>query len=128
MLSFDGMIRVTRGENKPVAGKWRGKGDEYRTGAWSLAILRGEHPDEPELAVFDQLTIEPTDDGAEISLELNAEQIATAQGPARPEIEHLVYRLRRDGDEVFAGLFVVSPKSSQIDAPRKVGARKGVSA
>lgn len=120
MLSFNGMIWVTRGDDKPVAGKWRGKGEEYRTGAWSLAILLGDHPDEPEMALFDHLTVEPTDDGAEISLALNAEQIAAAQGPARPEIEHLVYRLRRDGDEVFVGMFVVFPRSKKVEAPRKV--------
>ena len=73
------------------------------------------------MALFDHLTVEPTDGGAEISLALNAEQIAAAQGPARPEVEHLVYRLRRDGDEVFAGLFVVSPRSSHVEAQRKLG-------
>ncbi|OHD07562.1 hypothetical protein [Sphingopyxis sp. RIFCSPHIGHO2_12_FULL_65_19] len=121
MLSFHGLIWVTRGEEKPLAGKWRAKGKKYRTGAYTLAILRGEHPDEPEMAVFDHLTIERIADGAEITLALTAEQIAAAQGPARPEIEHLVYRLRHHGAEVYSGLFSVHPRSSQVEAPRKLG-------
>lgn len=128
MLSFDGMIWATRGEDKPLAGKWRAKGKKYRAGAYTLAILRGEHPDEPEMALFDHLTVEQTDNGAEITLALTAEQIATAQGRARPGIEQLVYRLRHDGADVYSGLFSIHPRSNQVEAPRKVGARQGVPA
>lgn len=120
MLSFEGMIWATRGEDKPVAGKWRAKGKKYRTGAYTLAILRGDHPDEPEMALFDHLTVEPTDNGTEITLALTAEQIAVAQGPARPEIEQLVYRLRHDCADVYCGLFSIHPRSNQVEAPRKV--------
>jgi len=128
MLSFQGMIWATRGEDRPLAGKWRAKGKKYRTGAYTLAILRGEHPDEPEIAVFDHLTIEPTGDGADITLALTAEQIAIAQGPARPEVEMLVYRLRHDGAEVYSGRFSIYPRSNQVDAPQKDGAHQGVPA
>lgn len=128
MLSFRDTIYVTRGEGRPIAGKWLAKGKKYRSGVYTLAILRGEHPDEPELAVFDHLTIEDTKAGTVITLSLTAEQIAAAQGPARPEVEQLVYRLRHDGAEALVGPFSIHPRSNQVDAPRKVAARKGVPA
>lgn len=128
MLTLAGMILAWRGTDKPIARQWALAGEQYRTGTYVLTIHRGDDPREPVLASVDTITAEPTDDGATVTLALSAEAIAAAQGEARPVIDQLVYRLSHDGAEIYVGLLWVFPKSSQIEAPRKVGARKGVAA
>ena len=127
LMTLQNRIIVHRGEDCPIA--WLANGKQFRTGAFTIAILRGDHPDEPVLAEFgpDQISVEPLDNGARITLALTAEDIARAQGPARPVIESMVYRISHDGAELLVACFDIFPRSSEVEAQRCVGARKGAS-
>lgn len=128
LMTLQNRLVSHRGEDCSVA--WLANGKQFRTGAFTLAILRGAHPDEPVLAEFgaDRIEVEQLGNGARITLALTAEDIAHAQGPARPVIESLVYRLSHDGAEILTACFDIFPRSSEVEAMRCVGARKGVAA
>jgi hypothetical protein len=119
--SFDSAIRVRRGEDMPAPAMWTLTGKKFQQGAYSVGIYRGSHPDEPALASFD-IEPEPTKAGARVEFALTAEDIAVAQGPRRPELEFLEYRLLHDGDVLSAGYFIIFPSSAKIEGQRKVAA------
>lgn len=128
LMTLQNRIIVHRGEDCPVA--WLAHGKQFRAGAFTVAILRGDHPDEPVMAEFgaDRIEVEPLDNGAKVTLALTAEDIARAQGPARPVIESMIYRVCHDGAELLVAFFDIFPRSSEVEAQRCVGARKGVAA
>jgi hypothetical protein len=127
MIGMSGAIHFRRGEDGPQQAAWLISGGKFKKGAFTVDIVRGRHPDEPLLAEFgaDHLTVERLKDGARLTLTLSAEDIARAQGPRRPEIDFLYYRLRHDGADIGGARFLITPPSSDVDAPRGVGARKG---
>jgi len=126
-MTLQNRLVAHRGEDCSIA--WLANGKQCRTGAFTVAILRGDHPDEPVLAEFgaDRIEVEPLDNGARITLALTAEDIARAQGPARPVIESMVYRICHDGAELLVACFDIFPRTSEVEAQRCVGARKGAS-
>ena len=128
LMTLQNRIIAHRGEDCPLA--WLANGKQFRTGAFTVAILRGPHPDEPVMAEFgaDRIEVEALANGAKVTLALTAEDIAGVQGPARPVIESLVYRLSHDGGEALVAFFDIFPRSSEVEAQRCVGARKGVAA
>lgn len=129
MMGFDNAISARRGEDNPLVGRWLAAGEQYRTGTFTIAILRGEHPDEPVLTEYgpECVSVEVLKDGAQVTLALTAEDIARAQGPRRPVIEHLIYRLRHEGADTLTAFFIVFPMASDVEAQRCIGSRKGAS-
>jgi len=128
-IGLTGLLSVRRGHDGPQQGAWLVNGAKFTKGDFTFAIVRSPHPDEPVLAEFgaDHLTVERLRNGAKLRLTLSAEDIARAQGPRRPVVEFLYYRLRHDGDDVGCASFHIQPPSSDVEAPRSVGARKGAS-
>ena len=120
-LSLKTAILVHRGQDMTGPATWTLTGDRFKSGAYSLGIHRGPHPDEPAMAMF-TLASEEIPQGALVTLRLDAEAIATVQGPRRPVVDVLEYRLIHDGERVADGAFLIFPYDTAVDAPKGIAA------
>ena len=128
MMTLANTLIAFRDSAHSAVSRWRLDGEQYRGGAYLLALYRTDRPSAPELALFDAFTVEATEAGAIIAISLSPEQIADAQGPASAMVDTLVYRLRHDGAELVAGHLWIFPPTHMI-SPRKDSRRhKGVPA
>lgn len=124
MIGLVDALLARRGEDCPFLVEWRLTGRKFKTGAYSVAIFRGEHPDEPAMAELgaECLSFTATSVGANLKFGMTAEDIARVQGPRRPVIEHLVCRLRRDGIDLATHYLIIFPPSADVDALQRITA------
>lgn len=120
-LSLKTAILVHRGQDMTGPAAWTLTGDRFKSGVFSLGIYRGPHPDEPAMATL-VLASEEISQGALVMLRLVAEAIATVQGPRRPVVDVLEYRLLHDGERVAEGAFLILPYDTAVDALKGIAA------